>query len=69
MWTRDAREWRHQSGVDAVGDVLEVFGGWREGRQRKVVSVRGWMQLWMLLSFCRVDVDEGRQRKVESVRV
>ena len=26
MWTRDAREWRHQSGVDAVGDVLEVFG-------------------------------------------
>ena len=40
MWTRDAREWRHQSGVDAVGDVLEVFGGWREGRQRKVASVR-----------------------------
>ena len=37
---RDAREWRHQSGVDAVGDVLEVFGGWREGRQRKVASVR-----------------------------
>ena len=27
-------------GVDAVGDVLEVFGGWREGRQRKVASVR-----------------------------
>ena len=27
--------------MDAVGDVLEVFGGWREGRQRKVVSVRG----------------------------
>ena len=40
MWTRDAREWRHQSGVDAVGDGLEVFGGWREGRQRKVASVR-----------------------------
>ena len=37
---RDAREWRHQSGVDAVGDVLEVFGGGREGRQRKVASVR-----------------------------
>ena len=27
-------------GVDAVGDVLEVFGGWREGHQRKVASVR-----------------------------
>ena len=40
MWTRDAREWRHQSGVDAVGDVLEVFGGWREGRQRKVAAAR-----------------------------
>ena len=26
-------------GVDAVGDVLEVLGGWREGRQRKVASV------------------------------
>ena len=52
MWTRDAREWRHQSGVDAVGDVLEVFGGWREGRQRKVASVREWMQSWMLLRFC-----------------
>ena len=42
--------------------------GWRGGRQRKVASVRGWMQLWMLLRFCRVDVDEGRQRKVASVR-
>ena len=28
----------------------------------------GWMQSWMLLRFCRVDVDEGRQRKVASVR-
>ena len=26
---------------DAVGDVVEVlWGGWREGRQRKVASVR-----------------------------
>jgi hypothetical protein len=40
MWTRDAREWGIGPGVDAVGDVLEVFGGWREGRQRKVASVR-----------------------------
>ena len=48
---RDAREWRHQSGVDAVEDVLEVFGGWREGRQRKVASVRGWMQSRMFLRF------------------
>ena len=68
MWTRDAREWRHQSGVDAVGDVLEVFGGWREGRQRKVASVRRWMQSRMFLRFSVLDVDEGRQRKVASVR-
>lgn len=26
--------------------------GWRGGRQRKVESVRGWMELWMLLRFC-----------------
>ena len=68
MWTRDAREWRHQSGVDAVGDVLEVFGGWREGRQRKVVSVRRWMQSRMFLRFSVLDVDEGRQRMEASVR-
>ena len=68
MWTRDAREWRHQSGVDAVVDVLEVFGGWREGHQSKVVSVRGWMQSRMFLRFSVLDVDEGRQRKVASVR-
>ena len=54
--------------MDAVGDVLEVFGGWREGRQRKVVSVRGWMQSRMFLRFSVLDVDEGRQRKVASVR-
>ena len=52
----------------AVGDVLEVFGGWREGRQRKVASVRRWMQSRMFLRFSVLDVDEGRQRKVASVR-
>ena len=44
------------------------MGGWREVRQRKVASVREWMQSWMLLRFCRVDVDEGRQREVASTR-
>ena len=39
-----------------------------EGRQRKVVSVRGWMQSRMFLRFSVLDVDEGRQRKVASVR-
>ena len=47
---------------------IGLCGGWREGRQRKVASVREWMQSWMLLRFCRVDVDEGRQRKVASTR-
>ena len=66
---RDARGRWHRSGVDAVVDAVEVlWGGWRGGRQRKVASVREWMQSWMLLRFCRVDVDEGRQRKVASVR-
>ena len=54
--------------MDAVGDVLEVFGGWREGRQRKVASVRGWMQSRMFLRFSVLDVDEGRQRMEASVR-
>ena len=54
--------------MDAVGDVLEVFGGWREGHQSKVASVRGWMQSRMFLRFSVLDVDEGRQRKVASVR-
>ena len=35
-----------------------------EGRQRKVASVRGWMQSGV----CEVDMVEGRQRKVASVR-
>ena len=40
-------------GVDAVVDAVEVLcGGWREERQRKVASVREWMQSWMLLRFC-----------------
>ena len=30
-------------------------GRGREGRQRKVASVREWMQSWMLLRFCRVE--------------
>ena len=39
-----------------------------EGGRGKVASVRGWMQSWMLLRVCGVDVDEGRQRKVASVQ-
>ncbi len=38
-----------------------------EGRQRKVASLREWMQSGMFLRFCEVD-GEGRQRKVASVR-
>ena len=40
-------------GVDGVVDAVEVlWGDVDEGRQRKVESVRGWMELWMLLRFC-----------------
>ena len=39
-----------------------------EGRQGKKASLREWMQSWMFLRFCEVDVVEGRQRKVASVR-
>ena len=35
--------------VDAVGSLR---GGCIEGRQKKVASVRGWMESWMLLRFC-----------------
>ena len=31
---------------------IGLCGGWREGRQRREASVRGWMQSWMLLRFC-----------------
>ena len=37
MWTRDAREWRHQSGVDVVVDAVEFLWGWmwtRDARGR-----------------------------------
>ena len=47
---------------------IGLCGGWREGHQRKVASVRGWMQSRMFLRFSVLDVDEGRQRKVASVR-
>lgn len=36
--------------VESAG--CRFFLGWRGGRQRKVESVRGWMELWMLLRFC-----------------
>lgn len=36
--------------LDLPGAVFLL--GWRGGRQRKVESVRGWMELWMLLRFC-----------------
>ena len=39
-----------------------------EGRQRKVASLREWMQSGILLRFREVDVVEGRQRKVASLR-
>ena len=39
-------------GVDAVGDVFGVLrGGCIEGRQRKVASLREWMQSGMFLRF------------------
>ena len=39
-----------------------------EERQRKVASLREWMQSGMFLRFCGVDVVEGRQRKEASAR-
>ena len=41
MWLREAGEGGIGPGVDGVVDAVEVlWGGWREGRQRKVASVR-----------------------------
>ena len=52
--------------LDLPGAVFLL--GWRGGRQRKVVSIRGGMELWMLLRLCEGRWREGRQRKVASVR-
>ena len=58
--------WRYRGTLEKDG--IGLCGGWREGHQRKVASVRGWMQSRMFLRFSVLDVDEGRQRKVASVR-
>ena len=42
--------WRYRGTLEKDG--IGLCGGWREGRQRKVASVREWMQSWMLLRFC-----------------
>ena len=47
---------------------IGLCGGWREGRQRREASVRGWMQSWMLLRLCEGRGRGGCQRKVASVR-
>ena len=43
-----------------VGMERDARGRWHRSGE--------WMQSWMLLRFCRVDVDEGRQREVASTR-